>query len=64
MHTYVREYLLNTTMDNKENNRVTKILIVGEPQTGKTALIHTFMATEISKLRAQGKNYVRDSVGP
>ena len=22
------------------------------------------MATEISKLRAQGKNYVRDSIGP
>ena len=48
----------------KENNRVTKILIVGEPQTGKTQLIHEFMATDISKLRAQGKNYVRDSIGP
>lgn len=34
------------------NNSVTKILIVGEPQSGKTSLIHTFMSTEISKLRA------------
>lgn len=46
------------------NNSVTKILIVGESQSGKTTLINTFMLTEISKLRAQGSNYVRDSVGP
>jgi tRNA U34 5-carboxymethylaminomethyl modifying GTPase MnmE/TrmE len=33
------------------NTSVTKILIVGEPQSGKTSLLHTFMATDISKLR-------------